>query len=88
MKIFEGCEVTGISRKKKHLDVAESLGAQRVFQFTESQEDFLKDVKNNYGLFDAAIVFAPADLVTDTAIKSVKKGELCTNKHLNYYAKK
>jgi propanol-preferring alcohol dehydrogenase len=58
----EGCEVTGISRQKKHLDVA------------ESQEDFLNNVKNDYGLFDAAIVFAPADLVTDTAIKSVKKG--------------
>ena len=70
----EGCEVTGISRQKKHLDVAESLGAQKVFQFTESQEDFLNNVKNDYGLFDAAIVFAPADLVTDTAIKSVKKG--------------
>jgi propanol-preferring alcohol dehydrogenase len=25
-------------------------------------------------MFDAAIVFAPSDLVTDTAIKSVKKG--------------
>ena len=70
----EGCEVTGISRKKKHLDVAKSLGAQKVFQFTESQDDFLKQIKDNYGLFDAAVVFAPADLVTDTAIKSVKKG--------------
>ena len=71
----EGCEVTGISRKKKHLDVAESLGAQKVFQFTESQDDFLKQIKDDYGLFDAAVVFAPADLVTDTEIKSVKKGE-------------
>ena len=70
----EGCEVTGISRKKKHLDVAVSLGAQKTFQFTESQDDFLNNVKEEYGLFDAAIVFAPADLVTDTAIKSVKKG--------------
>ena len=70
----EGCEVVGISRKKKHLDVAKSLGAQKVFQFTESQDDFLKQIKDDYGLFDAAIVFAPADLVTDTAIKSVKKG--------------
>ena len=70
----EGCEVTGISRKKKHLDVAVSLGAQKIFQFTESQDDFLNNVKEECGLFDAAIVFAPADLVTDTAIKSVKKG--------------
>ena len=70
----EGCEVTGISRKKKHLDVAVSLGAQKIFQFSESQDDFLNNVKEEYGLFDAAIVFAPADLVTDTAMKSVKKG--------------
>ena len=71
---IEGCEVTGVSRKKKHLDVAEKLGAQKVFQFTESQDEFLNNVKNEYGMFDAAIVFAPSDLVTDTAIKSVKKG--------------
>ena len=32
------------------------------------------DVNESYGLFDAAIVFAPVDEVTDTAIKSVKKG--------------
>ena len=70
----EGCDVVAISRKKEHLDVAEKLGAGKIFQFTESQEDFLKNVKENYGLFDAAIVFAPADIVTDTAIKSVKKG--------------
>ena len=70
----EGCEVTGISRKKKHLDIAESLGAQKVFQFIESQEKFLDMINSEYGLFDAAIVFAPSDLVTDTAIKSVKKG--------------
>ena len=70
----EGCEVTGISRKQNHLDVARKLGAQKIFQFTESQDEFLTKVKEEYGLFDAAIVFAPADIVTDTAIKSVKKG--------------
>lgn len=70
----EGCEVTGVSRKKDHLNVAEKLGAEKTFQFTESQDVFLNKVKSNYGLFDAAIVFAPSDIVTDTAIKSVKKG--------------
>ena len=70
----EGCEVTAISRKEKHLDVAKKLGADKIFQFTESQDQFLTKVKEEYGLFDAAIVFAPADIVTDTAIKSVKKG--------------
>tara|TARA_B100000029_G_scaffold376986_1_gene371607 strand:+ start:1121 stop:2158 length:1038 start_codon:yes stop_codon:yes gene_type:complete len=70
----EGCEVIGISRKKEHLDVAKNLGAQKVFQFNESQDEFLKSIMEEYGLFDAAVVFAPSDLVTDTAIKSVKKG--------------
>ena len=69
-----GCEVTGVSRKKEHLNVAEKLGAEKTFQFTESQDEFLNKVKADYGLFDAAIVFAPSDAVTDTAIKSVKKG--------------
>ena len=70
----EGCEVIGISRKKEHLNVAEKLGAEKTFQFTESQEEFLTKVKDDYGHFDAAVVFAPSDMVTDTAIKSVKKG--------------
>ena len=34
-----------------------------------------KQLKEKQGLLDAAIVFAPADIVTDTAIKSVKKEE-------------
>tara|TARA_B100000929_G_scaffold44106_2_gene31381 strand:- start:1820 stop:2857 length:1038 start_codon:yes stop_codon:yes gene_type:complete len=70
----EGCQVTGISRKEKHLHVAKKLGADNIFVYSSNQEKFLNDVKKNYGLFDAAIVFAPVDEVTDTAIKSVKKG--------------
>ena len=70
----EGCEVTGISRKQKHLDVAKKLGADNVFVYRTDQGNFLNDIIENYGLFDAAIVFAPVDEVTDTAIKSVKKG--------------
>ena len=70
----EGCEVSGVSRKEKHLQVAKKLGADNVFVYSSDQEKFLNDVKENYGLFDGAIVFAPVDEVTDTAIKSVKKG--------------
>jgi len=70
----EGCEVSGISRKEKHLDVARKLGAHNVFVYRSDQENFLNELIQNYGLFDAAIVFAPVDEVTDTAIKSVKKG--------------
>ena len=69
-----GCEVTGVSRKEKHLDVAKKLGADNVFVYSSDQEKFLNNLNENYGLFDAAIVFAPVDEVTDTAIKSVKKG--------------
>ena len=69
-----GCEVTGVSRKEKHLDVAKKLGADNVFVYSSDQEKFLNNLNENYGLFDAAIVFAPVDEVTDTAIKSIKKG--------------
>ena len=71
---IEGCEVSGISRKEKHLDVAKKLGADNVFAYSSDQERFLSELIENYGLFDDAIVFAPVDEVTDTAIKSVKKG--------------
>ena len=70
----EGCEVTAVSRKQKHLDVAKKLGADNTFVYRSEQEVFLNESMKNYGLFDAAIVFAPVDEVTDTAIKSVKKG--------------
>ena len=71
---IEGCDVSGISRKEKHLDIAKKLGANNVFVYSSNQDKFLEDVKKEYGLFDAAIVFAPVDELTDTAIKSIKKG--------------
>jgi len=71
---IEGCEVSGVSRKEKHLEVAKKLGADNVFVYSYNQKQFLQDVNEEYGLFDAAIVFAPVEQVTDTAIKSIKKG--------------
>ena len=71
---IEGCEVSGVSRKEKHLEVAKKLGADNVFVYSSNQKQFLHDINEKYGLFDAAIVFAPVDEVTDTAIKSIKKG--------------
>jgi len=71
---IEGCEVSGVSRKEKHLEVAKKLGADNVFVYSSDQKQFLQNVNEKYGLFDAAIVFAPIDEVTDTAIKSIKKG--------------
>ncbi|MBT8242764.1 MAG: zinc-binding dehydrogenase, partial [Nitrosopumilus sp.] len=54
--------------------VAKRLGADDAMRFSENQEEFLSKLKEKHGLLDAAIVFAPADIVTDTAIKSIKKG--------------
>jgi len=71
---IEGCEVSGVSRKEKHLEVAKKLGADNVFVYSSNQKQILQDVNEEYGLFDAAIVFAPVEQVTDTAIKSIKKG--------------
>ena len=70
----ENCNVIAFSRSKNHLEVAKKLGASDAIQFSENQEEFLSQLKKEHGLLDAAIVFAPADIVTDTAIKSIKKG--------------
>ncbi len=72
----EGCDVIAFSRSEKHLDVAKRLGAQDAMTFSENQDEFLEKLKDKHGMLDAAIVFAPADIVTDTAIKSIKKGGL------------
>ena len=70
----QDCDVIAFSRSQGHLDVAKRLGAIDAIQFSENQEEFLKKLKEKHGLLDAAIVFAPADIVTDTAIKAIKKG--------------
>jgi propanol-preferring alcohol dehydrogenase len=71
----EGCDVIAFSRSKEHLEVAKKLGAVDAMTFSEDQE-FLDEIKKRHGMLDAAIVFAPADIVTDVAIKSVKRGGL------------
>ena len=71
---IEGAEVIAFSRSQNHLDVAKRLEAKDTMIFSENQEEFLKEIKEKHGMLDAAIVFAPADMVTDTAIKAVKKG--------------
>ena len=69
----EGCDVIAVSRTRRHLDVAERLGAKHTIVFS-SDGDFSSRMKEAYGLLDAAIVFAPSDAATDAAISAVKKG--------------
>ena len=71
---IENAKVIAFSRSQKHLDVAKRLGATDTMIFSKEQKEFLDNLNQKQGLLDAAIVFAPADIVTDTAIKSVKKG--------------
>jgi len=71
---IEGCKVIAFSRNENHLKVAKKLGAVDYIKFSENQDEFLQKIKEKHGLLDAAIVFAPADIVTDSAIKAVKKG--------------
>ncbi len=73
---IEGCNVIAVSRNIKHLQVAKNLGASEIITFNEGQEFVLNELKNKIGLLDASIVFAPADIVTSTAIQSIKKGGL------------
>jgi alcohol dehydrogenase, propanol-preferring len=73
---IEGVEVIAISRNKKHLEIAKTLGASSTVVFNENEEELLKELKEKVGLLDAAIVFAPADIVTKIAINSTKKGGL------------
>ena len=71
---MQGSRVVALSRTKKHLDLSKKLGADNTIVYQDSQEQFLKNLKKEEGLFDSAIVFAPSDKVIDTAIRSVKKG--------------
>jgi len=73
---LEGAVVVAISRNAKHLEVAKNLGASITITFNQDQEVVLKELEDKIGLLDAAIVFAPADIVTNTAIKAIKKGGL------------
>jgi len=85
----EGAQVIAFSRSKEHLDVAKKLGATDIMTFREDQK-FPDEIKKRHGMLDAAIVFAPADIVTDVAIKSVKRGGLIViatvGKNPNFFA--
>ncbi|MGI0010597.1 MAG: alcohol dehydrogenase catalytic domain-containing protein [Nitrosopumilaceae archaeon] len=71
--VISGSKVIGISRSENHLDVAKRLGASTI-PYDSDQSRFLSKLYNQEGLLDSAIVLAPSENVTDTAIKSVRKG--------------
>lgn len=68
-----GCDIIAISRTRRHLDVAERLGARHTMIFS-ADENFSNKIRETHGLLDAAIVFAPSDAATDAAVSAVKKG--------------
>ena len=69
-----GARVVAVSRTRKHIDLSKKLGADNVFVYQDPDEQLLKNLTDEEGLLDSAIVFAPSDNVIDAAIKSVKKG--------------
>ncbi len=69
------CRVIAISRNLEHLQVAKDLGANDIIQYKDDGEYVFESIRQ-MGVLDAAIVFAPSDRVTDTAIKATKKGGL------------
>ena len=54
--------------------MSKKLGADNAVVYQHPDEHFLKDLTDEEGLLDSAIVFAPSDKVIDAAIRSVKKG--------------
>ena len=73
---LEGCRIIAVSRNTRHLDVARRLGAAAAVRYEGGRERLLAAMRQEHGLLDAAIVFAPSDKVTDAAIRAVKKGGL------------
>jgi propanol-preferring alcohol dehydrogenase len=72
-KIY-GARVLATSRTRKHIDLSKNVGADNAIVYQDSDEQFLKNLTEEEGLLDSAIVFAPSDRVIDVAIRSVKKG--------------
>ena len=73
---IRGCKVIAVSRNQNHLKIAKKIGADQVITYKENQEEFLQEMAEKVEKIDTAIVFAPIELVADTAIKAVKKGGL------------
>jgi len=64
-----GAEVTAVARGRDHLEVARELGAAHLVDATEQDPAAVLA-----GTMDAAVVFAPSDLVAQQALASLKRG--------------
>ena len=73
---LEGSQIVAVSRNREHLEIAKKLGAESILEYTDDQDAFLGRIREECGMLDASIVFAPSDTVTDTAIHATKKGGL------------
>jgi alcohol dehydrogenase, propanol-preferring len=72
-KIY-GARVVATSRTGEHLDLSKKVGADDIVPYQSSEEQFLTNLKQEVGLLDSAVVFAPSDNVINAAIRSVKRG--------------
>lgn len=66
-----GSEVVAVARSSRHLDLARTLGAARVLDWSEEEP---AAVLRRDGGVDAAVVFAPSDAAVQQAIAAVKPG--------------
>jgi alcohol dehydrogenase, propanol-preferring len=66
-KIF-GARVLATSRTRKHIDLSKKLDADNAIVYEESDEQFLKNMADEEGVLDSAIVFAPFDSVINAAL--------------------
>lgn len=64
-----GAEVTAVARSAHHLEVARELGAEHVVDASA-----VDPAEVLAGTMDAAVVFAPSDVVAQQALASLKRG--------------
>jgi propanol-preferring alcohol dehydrogenase len=64
-----GAEVTAVARSAHHLEVARELGAEHLVDASA-----VDPAETLAGTMDAAVVFAPSDVVAQQALASLKRG--------------
>jgi propanol-preferring alcohol dehydrogenase len=67
--VLTGADVVGVARSDEHLRVATELGASRVVNSTD--EAAMGEIEDSA---DAVLTFAPSDVVTEQALRTLKWG--------------